>query len=222
VYEHNAKNASGVPWVTSLIYRSIADPTAIYLAFEDLPMSPADWHQTGSLGSQYMNDGDFNDSVFFISGLGASKACPDPACANVVCDADETCVSGVCAPAGSVPGGGAAGAGGAGDGSTPGNELGGASSGPPPSAGMAGDSASANNTAGAADTPRDGVAGAPDMTTAGAPSGGHTGGAPATSKGCGCRVGTTRGQTPTVWLGLALALTGASALRRRSRRKLAS
>ena len=47
-------------WVTAITYQSTATPDAFYLAFEDLPFSP-----TGLGG----NDGDFNDFVFFISGL---------------------------------------------------------------------------------------------------------------------------------------------------------
>jgi len=221
VYEHNTKNANGVPWVTSLIYRSTADPTAIYMAFEDLPMLPADWHDAGG---QYKNDGDFNDSVFFISGLGATAECPDPACANKVCLQGETCSSGVCVPAGSVPGGGSASGGGAagdggdgaGGGPDSGNDLGGA--GPGPGNGTAGDAAIPNNTAGAADKPDDGGAGAPDATAAGAPNAAGAGdGAPATSSaGCSCRVGAEHPRTLSSWLYLALA--AASALRRRRAR----
>lgn len=64
MYEHNQRNASGEPWVTTLIYRSTVEPGAVYLAFEDLPMPPDDWKQAGK-GA----DGDFNDFVFYVSGL---------------------------------------------------------------------------------------------------------------------------------------------------------
>lgn len=66
----NQKNASGQPWVTTLVYQSTVDPEGFYLAFEDLPMSPDDWHMTGVQGNMAMNDGDFNDFVFYVTGLG--------------------------------------------------------------------------------------------------------------------------------------------------------
>jgi len=63
MYEHNQRNASGVPWVTTLIYQSTVDPEGFYMAFEDLPMPASGWKDGGS-------DGDFNDLVFYVSGLG--------------------------------------------------------------------------------------------------------------------------------------------------------
>ena len=77
MYEHNQRNASGVPWVTTLIYQSTVDASGFYLAFEDLPMSPADWKKTSS-SAQTGADGDFNDLVFYVSGLscaGGNQAC---------------------------------------------------------------------------------------------------------------------------------------------------
>lgn len=67
MYEHNQRNASGEPWVTTLIYQSTVDPGGFYMAFEDLPMSAADWKKgaDGKPGA----DGDFNDFVFYVSGL---------------------------------------------------------------------------------------------------------------------------------------------------------
>ena len=66
----NQKNANGEAWVTTLVYQSTVDPEGFYLAFEDLPMSPADWKQTGVQGDTATNDGDFNDFVFYVTGLG--------------------------------------------------------------------------------------------------------------------------------------------------------
>jgi MYXO-CTERM domain-containing protein len=77
----NVKNTSGKPWVTSLIYQSTVDPEGYYIAFEDLPMSPADWTQTGVPGATGGCDGDFNDFVFFVSGVtcaGGNKPCTTP------------------------------------------------------------------------------------------------------------------------------------------------
>ncbi len=62
MYEHNQRNASNVPWVTTLIYQSTVDPGGFYMAFEDLPMPKDDWKAKGA-------DGDFNDFVFYVSGL---------------------------------------------------------------------------------------------------------------------------------------------------------
>ncbi|HKO49777.1 MAG TPA: hypothetical protein VJV79_18735 [Polyangiaceae bacterium] len=76
MYEHNQRNASGVPWVTTLIYQSKLDSNGFYLAFEDLPMSTADWTKTSD-GKPGAN-GDFNDNVYYVSGLtcaGGNQAC---------------------------------------------------------------------------------------------------------------------------------------------------
>lgn len=75
MFGHNTKNSLGTPWVASLIYQSTADPEGFYMAFEDLPMSPADWRESGGM---YKNDGDFNDFVFYVSGiscLGGGQPC---------------------------------------------------------------------------------------------------------------------------------------------------
>ncbi len=68
------------PWVTTLIYQSTIDPSSYYIAFEDLPMGPTDWKQYGC-------DGDFNDFVFYVTGLNCEGG-------GVDCD---TMLSGVCA-----------------------------------------------------------------------------------------------------------------------------
>ena len=71
MYEHNQRNASGVPWVTTLIYQSTVDPGGFYMAFEDLAMPADDWKGKGA-------DGDFNDFVFYVSGLtcaGGNQPC---------------------------------------------------------------------------------------------------------------------------------------------------
>jgi hypothetical protein len=78
MYAYNQKNSQGVPWVTTLIYQSTVDPEGFYMAFEDLPMSAADWHQTGVPGNQGSCDGDFNDFVFYVSGIscvGGNQPC---------------------------------------------------------------------------------------------------------------------------------------------------
>ena len=62
----NDKSPSGAPWVTTLIYQSVADPQSYYIAFEDLPTCATNWR--GCNGST-TNDGDFNDFVFYITGL---------------------------------------------------------------------------------------------------------------------------------------------------------
>jgi len=62
--ELNDQNAAGKPWITTLIYQSVADPQAYYIAFEDLPTCATSWK-----GCNSQNDGDFNDFVFYVSGL---------------------------------------------------------------------------------------------------------------------------------------------------------
>src|SRR5262249_20362849 len=64
------------PWITTLVYKSTATPNAYYVAFEDLPMSPTSF--AGFPGQMSTNDGDFNDFVYFITGIdcaGAGQAC---------------------------------------------------------------------------------------------------------------------------------------------------
>ena len=71
VYEHNQRNSDGVPWVTSLVYESTRDANGFYLAFEGEPMPASDWKSQGA-------DGDFNDLVYYVSGLtcdGGNKPC---------------------------------------------------------------------------------------------------------------------------------------------------
>ncbi len=63
------------PWVTTLIYTSTASPDAFYVAFEDLPVTAADWQ--ANVGG-YENDGDFNDFVYYITGVtcqGGGQVC---------------------------------------------------------------------------------------------------------------------------------------------------
>ena len=56
------------PWITALMYASTVTPDAYYVCFEDGPTSAGSWD----------NDGDFNDDVYFITGvscLGGGQAC---------------------------------------------------------------------------------------------------------------------------------------------------
>lgn len=50
------------PWVTALIYASTATPNAYYICFEDGPTASNGWD----------NDGDFNNDVFFLTGITCS------------------------------------------------------------------------------------------------------------------------------------------------------
>lgn len=65
VPSHNVKSSQyNQPWINVLIYRSSTSPNAFYLAFEDVPMTPASWKESGVTGLQ--SDGDFNDLVFIV------------------------------------------------------------------------------------------------------------------------------------------------------------
>jgi MYXO-CTERM domain-containing protein len=70
-------------WITALVWQSTVDPNAYYIGFEDLPMTAATWK-----GANNGNDGDFNDFVFYVTGLdcqGGGEACETPLpgiCAN--------------------------------------------------------------------------------------------------------------------------------------------
>ena len=97
----NDKSPSGAPWVTTLIYQSTATPDAFYIAFEDLPTSPMTWK---GQGGAFVNDGDFNDFVFFVTGLtckGAGQACETGligACSNGLTDCSEDGAVAACRP----------------------------------------------------------------------------------------------------------------------------
>ncbi len=60
------KNCSGCnppgPWITALMYASKNTPNAYYICFEDGGTSASGWN----------NDGDFNDDVFFLTGITCS------------------------------------------------------------------------------------------------------------------------------------------------------
>jgi hypothetical protein len=90
------------PWITAVIYKSKATPDAFYVAFEDLPMSPTDFG--GFPGQQYRNDGDFNDFVYFITGVtceGGGEPCDtgQPGiCKNGITDCALTGGGVVCRP----------------------------------------------------------------------------------------------------------------------------
>lgn len=63
---------NGAPWITALVYQSTVDPNGYYIAFEDLPVTTASWKGNGG------NDGDFNDFVYFVTGVnceGGGKPC---------------------------------------------------------------------------------------------------------------------------------------------------
>lgn len=100
----NQKNAQGQPWVTALIYQSTVDPEGFYMAFEDLAMSPEDWHKTGVPGNAATNDGDFNDFVFYVSGiscLGGGQPCEtglQGACSLGRTDCAAEGTTGMCRP----------------------------------------------------------------------------------------------------------------------------
>ncbi len=75
----NDQSSSGAPWITALIYHSLATEGGYYLAFEDSPTCAASWRgcMTGSTTANLPgtgNDGDFNDDVFYLTGLNCSLA----------------------------------------------------------------------------------------------------------------------------------------------------
>ncbi len=103
--ELNVKSPSGEPWVTTLIYESTATPDAYYIAFEDLPMSQMSWRSAQNSGGGPENDGDFNDFVFFVTGLtckGAGQPCEtglQGACAAGLTDCSDDGGAPECRPA---------------------------------------------------------------------------------------------------------------------------
>lgn len=74
------------PWVTALIYQSTTTPNAYYVGFEDGGTSASTWN----------NDGDFNDDVFFITGVtcsGGGAAC-DTGMLGVCAEGVQQCTDG--------------------------------------------------------------------------------------------------------------------------------
>jgi UTRA domain len=65
------------PWITALMYASTKTPNAYYLCFEDGATTSTGWD----------NDGDFNDDVFFLTGITCSGG-------GVPCDTGKP---GICA-----------------------------------------------------------------------------------------------------------------------------
>jgi len=64
----NPTYKTGAHWIEALVYQSVVTPNAYYLAFED----------GTSTTNSFSNDGDFNDKVFFITGItcqGGGTAC---------------------------------------------------------------------------------------------------------------------------------------------------
>jgi hypothetical protein len=73
--ELNQKSPSGAPWIGAIVWQSTVDPSSYYLGFEDLPTTATSW-QGAPTGMT--NDGDFNDFVFYVSGVtckGGGKTC---------------------------------------------------------------------------------------------------------------------------------------------------
>ena len=77
-------------WAAAAVWQSTVTPNAYYIGFEDLPMGPTSTgpNDFGSVAGQTLKcDGDFNDFVYFLSGLtcdGGGTAC-------------DTMMPGVCA-----------------------------------------------------------------------------------------------------------------------------
>jgi MYXO-CTERM domain-containing protein len=96
----NDKNSANQPWISVLIYQSIADPQAYYIAFEDQPTCSLSWR--GCAGNQPNqpgngNDGDFNDFVFFVTGLScktAGKPCTVPNVMGICAGGVTECAAG--------------------------------------------------------------------------------------------------------------------------------
>jgi hypothetical protein len=69
------------PWYAAVVWQSTKTPNAYYIGFEDLPMGPSSTgpNNFGTIPGQTLScDGDFNDFVYFLSGLtcdGGGTAC---------------------------------------------------------------------------------------------------------------------------------------------------
>ena len=86
-------------WAAAAVWQSTATPNAYYVGFEDLPMGASSTGPTdfGSIANQTLkSDGDFNDFVYFLSGLtcaGGGTAC-DTGMPGVCAAGLNECVTG--------------------------------------------------------------------------------------------------------------------------------
>jgi hypothetical protein len=227
----NDKSPSGAPWITALIYHSLATTGAYYLAFEDFPTCMASWRGcvpggTTANPAGMGNDGDFNDDVFYLRGLNCSLAgTPDGGTRDGGGDAGRAATggaSGAGGTAGAIGTGGTAGAAGTSSGSPVGGTRGTAGTTGVPGTTGSGGAAGATGASGASGA--SGTSGTGGMLGAGGATGtggdmGRAGGAggtnPGASSGCGC----TLGQRPSpnlLWTGVVCGLL--LARRRRTRR----
>jgi MYXO-CTERM domain-containing protein len=82
------------PFITTVVYKGTVEENSYYMAFEDLPVNPTSFSAN--------NDGDFNDFVFYITGLvcsGGGEACDTGlkgACAIGKTDCSEDGKPGAC------------------------------------------------------------------------------------------------------------------------------
>jgi hypothetical protein len=105
INDHSPAGAptNGEPWVTTLIYQSIADPNGYYIAFEDQPTCTASWRgcnpgsETQALVAPNGNDGDFNDFVFYVSGIdceGGGVSCTVTGAQGICAEGTTQCSNG--------------------------------------------------------------------------------------------------------------------------------
>jgi MYXO-CTERM domain-containing protein len=91
--------ASPAAWHAAVVWQSTKTPNAYYIGFEDLPMGPSSSGPSdfGSIPGQSLKcDGDFNDFVYFLSGLtcdGGGTAC-DTGMPGVCAGGLNECVTG--------------------------------------------------------------------------------------------------------------------------------
>ena len=235
----NDKSPSGAPWITALIYHSLATAGGYYLAFEDFPTCAASWRGCMSGGTVANlpgtgNDGDFNDDVFYLTGLNCSLAGgpSDGGTHNGRGDAGLPATGGAPGAGGT---GGAFGTGGVfGTGGTSGSHSGGVTGttgtagtmGAAGTTGVGGTSGAAGSAVPSGTAGGAGTKGAAGMSGAAGQIGSGGGGAlgglggtsapnPSASSGCGCALA-QRTSTSSLWVGLLFGLL-LVARRRRNR-----
>ena len=204
----NDKSPSGAPWIEALIYHSVATAGGYYLAFEDFPSCAASWR--GCMGGGTAanpagtgSDGDFNDDVFYLTGLNCSLAgnTSDGGAHDGGIDAglSSTGTGGATGTGGVLGTGGAPGTGGA-------LGTGGTSSGTTAAAGTTGATGSSGAAGSTAATGTAGTSGAAGEVGSGGGAGtsnhaGNGGTVPGASSGCGCALA-QRTSPSSLWVGL--------------------
>jgi MYXO-CTERM domain-containing protein len=99
---YNMTTNWGGNWISMVMWKSTKLSNTYYVGVEDLPMAPDNFK--GYVGASYQNDGDFNDFVYVVQGIGCPQAgqpCTvggEGACGLGLTECDATGTKTICVP----------------------------------------------------------------------------------------------------------------------------